>query len=54
MTCPICGSELCEKERRETTSGTLISIRCTDPGCNYFDYKKLATNPNEEIAEIKK
>ena len=41
MSCPICKSDLYEKYRREQTTGTFISIRCTNPSCNYFDYKTI-------------
>jgi len=41
MTCPICGSELVEQNRRELTSGTFISIRCSNKNCGYFDYKTI-------------
>lgn len=44
MTCSICGSELYEKSRNETTGGTLISIRCSNPECGYFDYKTIPVN----------
>jgi hypothetical protein len=44
MTCPICGSELYEKDRSETTGGTFISIRCSKEGCIYFDYKTIPVN----------
>jgi hypothetical protein len=54
MTCPICKSELYEKERRELTTGTFISIRCANPGCGYFDYKTLPVNPSGTISEQKK
>ena len=41
MTCPICGSKLYEKDRRETTVGTFISMRCSNKNCGYFDYKTI-------------
>jgi len=41
MSCPICGSELYEANRREATGGTFILIRCTKLGCNYYDYKTI-------------
>lgn len=44
MPCPICGSDLYEKERREQTSGTFIAIRCSNPKCAYFDYKTILSN----------
>lgn len=52
MVCPICGAELYEKERRETTVGTFIAVRCTKPGCNYFDYKTLPLNISGTITEM--
>lgn len=39
MTCPICGADLYEKNRRETTGGTFIEIRCSK--CDYYDYKTI-------------
>jgi hypothetical protein len=39
MACPICSSELYEKEKMERTSGTFVSIRCTNPECNFFNYE---------------
>lgn len=53
MTCPICKSKLYEKERKETTSGTFISIRCTNTSCDYFDYKTLPVNLHGTISEIR-
>jgi len=44
MTCPICKSDLYEKNRNETTGGTFISIRCSNPNCGYFDYRTLPIN----------
>lgn len=44
MTCPVCGADLFEKERRENTGGTFISIRCSNPDCNYFNYKTIPVN----------
>ena len=44
MTCPICKSNLYEKDRRETTGDTFITIRCTNPTCNYYDYKTIPVN----------
>lgn len=44
MTCPICGSDLYEQNRSETTSGTFISIRCTNKNCNYYNYKIIPVN----------
>jgi len=44
MACPICNSDLYEKDRSEVTEGTLIAIRCSNPNCNYFDYKKIPIN----------
>ncbi len=41
MTCPICGSELVEKDRNNTTGGTLISIRCSNKNCGYFNYETI-------------
>lgn len=41
MACPICSSELYEKNRREITSGTLIFIRCSNKNCDYFDYRTI-------------
>ena len=41
MTCPICGSKLYEQSRNETTEGTFISIRCSNPTCGYFNYKTI-------------
>ncbi len=49
MTCPICGSELYQKDRRENTSGTFISIRCSNPECGYFDYKTIPVNLHGSI-----
>ena len=46
MTCPICGSKLYEQERKETTSETLISIRCTNLSCSFFDYKTIPVSLN--------
>jgi len=37
MTCPICKSDLYEKDRRNITGGTFIAIRCSNPNCGYFD-----------------
>ena len=45
-TCPICKSELYEKER-ETTGGTFISIRCSNPNCGYYNYKTIPVNFNQ-------
>ena len=53
MTCPICKSKLYEQERKETTSGILISIRCTNVNCSYFDYKKIPVNLSGTISENK-
>jgi hypothetical protein len=39
MTCPVCSSRLYEKEKMEMVSGTFVSIRCSNPVCNYFDYE---------------
>jgi len=44
MTCPICKSDLYEKDRRNTTGGTFIAIRCSNPNCGYFDYRTLPIN----------
>lgn len=44
MPCPICGSDLYEKEKRENTLGTFIAIRCSNPKCSYFDYKTIPLN----------
>jgi len=44
MPCPICNSELYEKDRREITSGTFIAIRCSNPDCGYFDYRTIPIN----------
>lgn len=52
MTCPICGSDLYEKDRREITVGTFISIRCTNPRCNYYDYKTIPINFYGTITSI--
>ena len=41
MTCPICKSSTYEKSRIEQTTGTFISIKCTNPECNYCDYKNI-------------
>lgn len=47
MTCPICGSDLYEKERIEKTEGTFISIRCSNFKCGYFNYKTIPVNFNQ-------
>lgn len=52
MTCPICGSKL--YERKETTAGTFISIRCTNLSCSYFDYKTVPVNLSGTISEMQK
>lgn len=44
MPCPICKSDLCEKDRRKMTGGTFISIRCSNPDCQYYDYKTIPPN----------
>jgi len=44
MTCPICKSDLYEKDRRNITGGTFIAIRCSNPNCGYFDYRTLPIN----------
>ena len=44
MSCPKCNSILYEKDRRELTQGTFIAIRCSNPECNYFDYKTVPIN----------
>ncbi len=44
MPCPICNSELYEKDRREATGGTFIAIRCSNPNCQYFDYRTIPLN----------
>ncbi len=44
MTCPICGSDLYEQNRNETTGGTFISIRCAKLDCGYYDYKIIPVN----------
>ena len=49
MTCPICKSDLYEKEKRETTEGTFISIRCSNLNCGYFDYKTIPVNFYEKV-----
>ena len=41
MTCPKCKSNLYEKDRVETTAGTFITIRCSNPECNFYDYKRI-------------
>ncbi len=46
MTCPKCKSSLIEKNRRETTSGTFIEIRCSNKDCNYFNYKTIPVTYN--------
>lgn len=52
MTCSICGSDLYEKERRETTEGTFISIRCSNPDCNFFDYRTIPVNFNQNMTIV--
>lgn len=52
MICPICKSKLYEHERRETTSGILISIRCKNVNCSYFDYKKIPVNISGTNSEM--
>ena len=47
MICPICGAELYEKDRRETTGGTFISIRCSNLNCGYYNYKIIPVNFNQ-------
>jgi hypothetical protein len=39
MTCPKCSSELYDKEKIERTSEIFVSIRCTNPVCDYFGYE---------------
>ena len=39
MKCPKCEADLYERNRRETTGGTFIDIRCSK--CDYFDYKTI-------------
>lgn len=51
MTCPICGGSLYEKERRETTTGTFICIRCSNPSYGYFDYKTIPIYTHGTITE---
>lgn len=46
MTCPKCGSKLYEKEKMEMVSGTFISIRCTNPDCDHFDYETRQKQEN--------
>lgn len=45
MTCPLCGSRLYEKNRRENTSGTFIEIRCSKQDCYYYNYKTIPYEP---------
>jgi predicted nucleic-acid-binding Zn-ribbon protein len=52
MTCPICSSALYEQNRLEITTGTFISIRCTNPSCGYFDYKAIPVNLSGTITEV--
>ena len=52
MICPICNAELFDKERRETTSGTLISVRCTNPNCAYFDYRTIPVDLRVTITGV--
>lgn len=51
MTCPICGSALYEKDRNERTSGTFITIRCSNSKCNYYDYKTIPLELEGTITE---
>ena len=51
MKCPIFSASLYEDERREVTAGTFISIRCSKPGCGYFDNKTLPVNIYDTIID---
>lgn len=44
MVCPICGADLYEKNRNETTGGTFVAIRCSNPNCGYYNYKTIPIN----------